>query len=234
MSLLRPMVFFLFAFTVTVRFAAAGIEVNGSFEIPADPPSAGSFITIAPGEEGAKGLTGWLVGSGDIDIVDLSAPLLGITWGGGFDGDQVLDLNGNVGGSVYQDLTTVAGTTYSLTFWYANNPLSPGGESARITVFDVGTTNNSLLAQSISHSSSTGAAPDWSFASYLFTADGTTSRLTFSSTSNPNEPSGGIVLDAVNVIESDGTVPEPASVACWVGMGLALVGMKFVRRRRNS
>ncbi|HEY9824915.1 MAG TPA: DUF642 domain-containing protein [Stenomitos sp.] len=180
---------------------SAPLVVNGSFEQPANPPAPGNFRTIVPGQESASGFNGWKVVSGNIDVVDATAPLLGINWGtqGAISGSQILDLNGDVGGRISQVITTVAGTPYTLSFNYTNNPLGAGNEKASVDIINVAN-RAVLLTKSFTHTSATLTNPDWKFLKLRFTATGTKTRLVFRSTSNLSDPSGGIILDAVKAL----------------------------------
>lgn len=108
--------------------------VNGSFEVPANPPAPGNFLTIGPGAEATNGFTGWTITTGNIDVVDATAAVVGINWGaqGAIDGGQILDLNGTTSGGIAQNFVTTAGQQYQVTFSFANNPLGGGGESTRL------------------------------------------------------------------------------------------------------
>jgi hypothetical protein len=213
--------------------ASAGLVVNGSFEQPGVAP--GTFIDISPGQEAGVGFTGWTVGRGNVDVVNATAPIFGINWGAQatITGSQLLDLNGFTEGSIYQNLTTVAGQVYTLSFWYANNPVGnnpPYPHTADVFVADIGTTNNPLGMTSIAHNTSTLTSPNWQFRSLNFVAQGSTTRLTFASTSNPGDPSGGVVLDAVDVNAAPAAAPEPSSVVLLGLGGLGVIG--WFRRRK--
>ena len=209
-----------FAVTATLlaTFARAELLVNGSFDAPVQ--GAGMGTTISPGGE-PTGFA-WTVASGNIDILDI--PISPFILYSAFDGTQVVDLNGFVRGSMFQDFATVSGQLYSLSFAYADNPFEAGMKSASNSVTDVGTMT-SLLSDSVSHSTSTNAAngADWQEYMHSFVALGTTTRLMFESTSASNSPSGGIILDAVVVT----AVPEPTS---FLLVGFGVVG--FIARRR--
>jgi autotransporter-associated beta strand protein len=171
----------------------ANILLNGSFESPVVTP--GTFLNISPGGEPAG--FDWKVATGNID---LSGPNPFIVYPA-YDGNQAVDLNGFVRGSLYQDFPTVLGQHYSLNFAYADNPLEGGVKSAGVTVTDL-LSSATLLATSVSHSTSTNSPPngDWIVYSGTFTATGTSTRLLFASTSASNSPSGGIILDDVELV----------------------------------
>ena len=120
--------------------------INGGFEQPT--PLANDY-----GEEfgaGSTGIPGWSVVSGSVDVTP-------DTWFGSYQGVQSLDLDGSAPGSIEQSFTTTIGTTYQLSFAYADNG-HPGGtysgpRTADVTVTDAGGTT--LLSSSVSHSGST-------------------------------------------------------------------------------
>ncbi len=198
----------------------ANLLLNGSFESPVVTP--GSPLNFGAGGEPAG--FEWKVATGDIDLAGPNPFVLFPP----YDGVQAVDLNGNVRGSLYQDFTTVLGQLYSLTFAYADNPLEGGISTADITVTDL-LSSGTLLADSISHSTSSNSPPngDWLLYSGTFTATGTSTRLLFTSTSVSNSPSGGNLVDDVNVLP----VPEPSTVAL-LGSGLLGLGFCGWRRRR--
>ena len=200
--------------------AFANVLTNGGFETP--PQALGTYITIAPGGEPAG--FAWKVASGDVDLAYL--PVIPFIDYSAYEGLQALDLNGTISGAISQDFPTIAGQAYSLSLAYADNPVDGGVKSASIKVTDV-TTTASLLATSISHSTSTNGPPanaDWLTATFGFTATGVSTRLAISSTSADTTASGGVILDAIDVH----AVPEPTSVAL---VALALVSLAALHTR---
>jgi choice-of-anchor C domain-containing protein len=193
--------------------AAANLIVNGGFEEPA----TGSFTTIPAGD---PSLTGWTVVDGSVDVVNTA-------FYPAFEGDQSLDLDGSSAGTIEQSFATAAGTTYTLTFAYANNPGGTVPASANVSV--VGTAT--LLSQDFTHGSSTDTDMDYVIFSGSFTADSATTTLRFTSL-NPAGSIGGIALDAVSVTAgTPAAVPEPASLAL---LGAGAVGLAGYRLRRRA
>src|SRR3954471_12240933 len=87
--------------------ASAGLVVNGSFE--ADPVPPGSF-TYFPA------ITGWTLASGPaIEIQNHVA-------GSPFDRGQFVELDSSANSGMYQDIATVAGQHYLLSFAYSPRP----------------------------------------------------------------------------------------------------------------
>jgi hypothetical protein len=198
----------------------ANLIVNGGFEAPV--LASGSFLTINPGSEPTG--FGWSVSSGNVDLGHL--PVLPFVPFNAFEGNQGLDLNGTIRGAIFQDFATVMGQAYQLTFVYADNPSEGGVSSASIRVSDVGT-NNGLLSNSVTHSTSINSpgGADFYFYSGSFIASGTLTRLALASTSTSNSPSGGILLDAVNV----SAVPEPSAMTLVVVCGIGLISRHRIR-----
>src|SRR4051812_46196085 len=164
---------------VTLANPQAGAQIiNGGFESPANPPSAGNYVDINPGEEGAVGFCGWVVESGNVDVVDARAPLFGIDWGAqaAIEGDQILDLNGFVDGTISQVFATPPDMSHTLRFWYSNNPLSNVPETAVVSISDA-RTGLVWFSQAISHNNATLTDPHWVQFSQSFVAVGTLTRI---------------------------------------------------------
>lgn len=189
--------------SVQVQGAPKNLLVNGSFENPSNPPAAGAFLTINSGNEATVGFKGWKVSpTGNIDIVDATAPLLGINWGSqaAVNGSQILDLNGDTNGAISQTFPTVAGRSYRLSFSYTNNPLGGTNESALVRIINIGANKKILVTRTIKHTTATLTQPNWTFFAASFTAIGPVTQVVFKSTSKATDPSGGVVLDNVKVV----------------------------------
>lgn len=208
---------------VLPSLATANQISNGGFESPVLAP--GGYQVISPGGEPAG--FQWVVTSGTVDVGHL--PVSPFIEYPAYELNQAIDLNGDSAGAIYQDFGTVPGQWYELTFAYADNPLGGGTSTADVDVIDVVSTS-SLLDDNIAHSTSTNSPPfaDWTLYSNYFQATGNLTRLSFTSTSPDVGASGGIVLDAVSVVE---TVPEPST---WILMGLGAIAILTMRRRRAA
>jgi hypothetical protein len=197
--------------------AEANFVTNGGFEAPV---VGGNFTTFPVG---STGITGWTVISGTTDPGAGSVDLLS-----GFamahSGAQSVDLDGTgppAPGGVGQLLTGLtAGASYTLDFFYANNP-NAASAGAVVTV--------GSLSVAITHSGSTFASLNYTEGTYQFVATGSSQFLSFSST-DPSSDQSGIILDDVSVVAS---VPEPASLSL-LGLGLGSAGLIAVRRRRRD
>lgn len=205
--------------TLLVVCPAQSAILNGSFESPVIPNA--SFLNVVAGAEPSG--FGWTVFTNNVDIFSLG--VLGTT-GPLADGNQGLDLVGfNTTGGIEQSFATILGQTYTLTFFYSNNPGS-GAASAQVAVLDGA---NTLLNQTVSHSTATSTNFDWTSFSANFTATGTSAILRFTNTVGNNN--GGILLDKIAVDRAiESPVPEPS--AAWLSIA-GLAGLASLRRLRR-
>jgi len=192
--------------------AKAGLIINGNFE----QPYTSSTQTVSAPDT----IPGWAVTAGAVEIVNTSV------WQA-YASTQSLGLVGNqTSSAIGQSFATTAGTTYTLTFAYANNPIESPSALATADVIVRGT-GNLLLMESISHSSSTSPTDmNWTIFSAKFTADSTLTDLTFSSPALGSS-NGWIVLDHVNV------TPEPASITLFSAIGASLLCFGRLRKKAS-
>jgi choice-of-anchor C domain-containing protein len=185
---------FLAAATVTNN-----LLINGGFDQPTplhhnwgDEFDAGS--TLIPG---------WTIVSGSVDIQSA-------TWFDPYQGAQSLDLDGSSPGSIEQSFATTIGTTYQLTFAYANNPdqlgTFGGPQTAIVAVTDSG--GLTLLNSTVTHTGSTPTVMNYQIFTGTFVAETTITTLKFTST-DPSYSNNGIALDAVSVSPIPAPTPSP-------------------------
>lgn len=193
--------------------AFAELVTNGGFE---DPDFGGSFTKYTAPD--STSLTGWVVSSGSVDHI-------GTYWTAAA-GSYSLDLNGSDEGVIYQDLATVSGQRYRLSFYMSGN-LDEGATTRSMQV-DVGSGGGDLSQQVdfVVTSSQTTSNMGWQLVTYSFIASSDTTRLQFTSLETTGSPDAGYgaVIDEVSVVE----IPEPSALLLF---GAGLAGLGFWRRR---
>lgn len=154
-----------------VAFAAAG-ATNGSFEQGTYSASNFQFAQL---NAGSSAISGWTINSGSVDIIKAYWPPS--------DGAHSIDLDGTTPGSISQNLTTVVGATYTVTFDLAGNPAGgPFGYPAVKTV-QVSATGATPQSFSFDTTGKTLQNMGWAPEVYSFLATSTTTTLTFASLS---------------------------------------------------
>ncbi|GMT98861.1 hypothetical protein KH5H1_29800 [Corallococcus caeni] len=133
------------------------VATNGSFETNA---IASNYVVLSAG---STALPGWTITSG---IKVMRSPYKAAQ-----NGLQSIDLNGLGAGSLYQDVPTVVGAGYTVTFYLSNSPNCA-------TVSRSATINYGPSSASFSN-----ASASWSLRTYVFNATSTTSRIQLTSTS---------------------------------------------------
>jgi hypothetical protein len=225
---------------LTAHSAQADLITNGSFEVPT-VPGGPQFLDIAPGAEPAG--FGWRVTSGTVDV-----GLGGGFFPPAFIGTQFLDLDGFTPGTISQSFPTTSGTTYDLSFAYANNPYTGAPASACVppstascatipahattTIVDAGTGTELITPLMLTHSNSTVPDANWTLSGEIaFVAEGTMTTLAFAS-DDPSNSNGGIFLDAISVNAASAAVPEPGSLVLLLSALSAAGGIASYLRRR--
>jgi hypothetical protein len=182
---------------------AAGPEllVNGSFENP------GIGYVSLPGQSTC--IAGWTTVLSGVEYYSAGT--------GAADGSIVVDLANYTytqGGGLQQTFATTPGASYTLGFW-AGNVLASGRDGTGQVRVQVG-----KVDQTFATAVATGNAYAWRWIDVGFTAQATSSTLTFSNTQNPYLHFAAI--DGVSV----SAVPEPAGPGLWCA-GLLVLGLRL-------
>lgn len=179
--------------------ANANLVTNGGFEDPALPIEHGWALFNA-----GESLSGWTVGTGNIDVVrwgPIGSGTLGPSGSTGYDsftaaqGYQSIDLNGFGPGSIYQDVTTIPGQTYYLSFAMAGNVV--GGPL--IVKMDFMWRDNVVDTLTFDVGLHDGYNMGWTYYQYQVTApvDTGTTRLNFQSLSDTTGARGPALDDVL-------------------------------------
>jgi choice-of-anchor C domain-containing protein len=191
--------------------AQAATIVNGSFEGSTLDRANYALPYIEVGV-GSNTIVGWDVTSGSVDYI-------GSYWAAQ-DGQRSVDLSGSSLGTLSQTINdTIAGKTYSVSFWVSKNP--DGGQPERTGTFVAGG-QNFQFSYGLPNDRSN---MNWQLVSYVFTAAGTNTEISFSA-----DASGGCCFGPAIDNVSITAVPEPATWAMMIG-GFGLIGATARRRR---
>jgi choice-of-anchor C domain-containing protein len=148
------------------ELATEGGIRNGGFE---ELVIGGSYQAFFAGQDIGGG---WMVENGSVEIVH--------DYWTAAEGHQSIDLSGvfDLAGTLYQDIPTIAGQTYTLRFAFAGNPEDVGGADKRMKVF----WNDGEIAD-LTFNTAGRSFTDmgWTYHSYNVTAWGTSSRVKFQS-----------------------------------------------------
>jgi hypothetical protein len=198
--------------------ARADLITNGSFELGGFV-NQGNQTMILP--LASPAITGWTVITDQIAWIDTGNP-----WGlSAQNGNRFLDFTaypaGPPFGGLSQNIATVAGTQYVLSFYLGTYTQRWGGPPVSILASAGGTSQNfSVLTTSTSST--------WTPFSMLFTANGPTTTVNLTGAAGFEY----IGLDNVSV-EQVGTVPEPSSLSLIVSAAGLLVCARYRFRRPN-
>lgn len=207
------------AFSVFSLPALPNELTNGSFE-------QGTFVNDGNGtmtfSAGPTTITGWTAVGRQISWIESPNP-----WGlSAENGNFFLDLTAyNPGppfGGVTQNVATVVGLPYQLSFFLGSYTQRWGGPPVSITASAGGTTQTFTV-------STTSTASTWTPFSMFFTANSASTAITLTGAAGVNY----IGLDNVSVVPAvSPAVPEPASYFLLaIGLGvLGLIGRKRLLR----
>jgi subtilisin-like proprotein convertase family protein len=210
----------------------AGFSLEGWIQPTGSSLVSTGATVMSDGFEGTPGtalgvtagsyVSGWLVTTGDVDIINFSDPRYP---GLPDSGNQYLDINGYEPGAVSTNVTLVPGRAYLLSLAYARNPgsLTPPATVPEATVNLNGLTLMDLMPDYTNSRASLG----WLKTSVVFTATAVTSRLDLVSLS-PGQ--FGVLFDSFKLQElfftnsavplmewADAANPAQPGVQWWLG-----------------
>lgn len=196
--------------------AALNLISNGSFEFGTNDAGNPGFSTIPAS---SATINDWLVG-GSVD------------WINGYwqaqDGTHSIDLNGTSIGSIQQTIATVAGQTYTLSFYVSANPdnvSNPGSDERTFSVSAGETTTG--FGYTIFVPTNSRSSMNWDFRTFNFVATGESTVISFASTIPEGNCCYGPALDNVAV----SAVPE---LSTWGMMLLGFAGIGFLTYRKTQ
>ncbi|AQQ69748.1 hypothetical protein SMSP2_00082 [Limihaloglobus sulfuriphilus] len=200
----------------TLMFACAicanAMVTNGGFEAPDASGNSSGFTRYGPGLD----INGWVV----IQSVDLVNEL----WPA-YSGEQSLDLNASSPGIIAQELQTVPGATYELSFMLAANPTTPYPPTMKLMRTKIADAPVGAFIDykqfNFDAAGRTYQDMGWREEIWLFTAQKESTWLIFESLNNGE---CGVALDdiAVNLVQ----IPEPATLV------VLAVGGLLARKRK--
>lgn len=145
----------------TVAISNTSIIQNGDFEEPVISPN--TLVEYSKGQS----FQNWVVASGSVDLI------------GGYwiseHGAQSIDLDGSNAGTIYQDVPTSSGASYTLSFYLAGNPVcAPAVKKMQVKWGStlVATVSFNTAPYSVSHMG-------WKEYSYSIRSTGPITRLSF-------------------------------------------------------
>jgi choice-of-anchor C domain-containing protein len=170
--------------TAPSHTGSTNLVLNGSFEVPNCAPSFCEFGA------GSTAIPHWKVGGSSIDLV----------YKGYFEparGSQSVDLSGSAPGSVLQVVPTTAGSTYTLSWHLAGNPVC-GQAVKTIHVFWNSKLVDSLKFNVTNH---TPTSMGWVSRHITVKAQASTSSVEFAD-ATPDKSQCGAALDEVSLVQA--------------------------------
>jgi choice-of-anchor C domain-containing protein len=178
---------------------------------------------------GDSSITGWTIIGGSVDILKFTR------WTP-HEGNNSLDLTGVTTGGIYQDIATVAGEQYHLSFWIAGNPEFGGGPGGPVVKsMKLSWAGAAVATLNASVAGKTNQNPGWTQYSYDLTALGSNTRIQFESLTGGFS---GMMLDDLSLTSPAPPVdpgPSPAPLPPALFSGVLVAGtLGVVRARRKG
>ncbi len=189
---------FIIALSATHAFGGINLVVNGGFELPDIPTGSYDILTSIPGWETSYGFS--------VEIRDDYG-----NFGTAYEGGQFLELDGYEPSNIMQDIDTVAGSLYRVSFAYAGRERD--GRYTGYNEIDV-YWDGQLLEEL-----RTITEQEWELREYYVLATGASATLMFNDVGEPTTYGGN--LDAVSVE----LVPEPGTLLLF-GLGGLMLRLK--------
>jgi hypothetical protein len=201
---------------LSAAHAQLNLVVNGSFEDPAlnsswdvFPSIPGWTLSYGPAIEIQRQYSGWSAAHGS-QWVELDADTIPST-----------GTNGSIG--IYQDISTIPGTVYQLSFAFSPRPGYHPNDEAYDGVRVLWGGNH---VATITADGRPLSQPNWVYYTYTLVASGTLTRLEFQDAGLYNNTYGAYIDDVRLQL-----VPEPASL---IALATGVVGLVARRRRARA
>lgn len=209
---------------------ASGLNLvdNGNFTAGTDPTQFGTATDNLPVDWGNDPPNS--PSQSDLNVVTQGSE--SITAPAGYTGDYVAFTSKSTNGQdcLYQDIPTVVGDTYTLTFDLgivgasSNLYLAPEWESGSIDTTYYGLGNGEFSNGTYGTAVTSSGTQAFQQFSFQVQAESTTTTLWFHGV----DESGAVLLADVSLTQN-GTAPEPSSLS-FIGIGLVIIAFQYKKR----